>query len=179
MKSVAPLILAAALSLSAGTVLAADMPMDEPIVGDGVVTDSSGFDWDRFYATVYAVYVFGDEFTAGTGEGISLGFNGTNDAFLYGGTVSAGMFQGGTMDGQYIVQGVVRAGVLVTDNLALYGLAGLGWETYDDAYYIPTGLGAELALTDNLALKLQYQANWVSAQSKWTNSISAALAVYF
>jgi opacity protein-like surface antigen len=177
MKTLAVLLLASALALPASSAMAADF-MEEPM-GDGIVVDDSGFDWDRFYATVYAVYVFGDQFTAGTGEGVSVGINQTTDSILYGGTLSAGTFQGGTMDGQFIAQGVVRAGVLATDNVLLYGMAGLGWETYDDALYIPTGLGAEVALSDNLALKLQYQANWVTAQTKWTSSISAALAWYF
>ena len=180
MKAIAALALASSLALGALPVLAADMPSDEIIMGDGVVTDESGFDWDRFYATVYAVYVFGDSATASVGEGLSIGGNITDGAFLYGGTLSAGTFQSGEMAGEYIAQGIVRAGVLASDNFVLYGLAGIGWETYNDYYYVPVGLGAEIAVSDNITFKLQYQANWIAAQDDvWRHNISAALAFYF
>lgn len=179
MKSVVTLILAASLSLSAGTVFAADMPTDEPMMGAGVVTDSSGFDWDGFFATVYAAYVSSDSFASSTAYGLSIGGNVTSGNFLFGGVGTIGQLHGGAGDGAYQMQGVVRAGYLVTDNILLYGLAGLGWETYNDATYVPTGLGAEVAFTDNLSLRLQYQANYLTSQDVWATSISAGLSWYF
>src|SRR5205085_2438797 len=142
--------------------MAADL-LEEPIA-DGVVTDDSGFDWDGFFATIYSAYVFSDSFSSSTGVGFSVGGNMTDGSFLYGGTATFGALFGGEADGEYNAQGVVRAGYLVSDNVLLYGLAGLGWETYNDAIYIPTGVGAEIAFADNLSLRLQYQANYITAQ---------------
>ncbi|HWA18152.1 MAG TPA: hypothetical protein VG757_04090 [Devosia sp.] len=177
MKTIAALAFASALALSTGAAIAADAPSDD-FMGDGVVTDDSGFDWDGFFITVYGAYAFGFIDPA-TGEGISLGVNMTSDNILYGVTVTAGTFQGGQLDGQFISQGVVRLGVLATDNVVLYGLAGLGWETYHDAYYIPTGLGVEFGVTDNISLRLQYQANYVPPENDWASSLSAGLSWYF
>jgi outer membrane immunogenic protein len=178
MKTLAAPAFAAALALGAGTALAADFPADE-FMGDGIVADDSGFDWDGFFVTVYGAYVFSDSFASSTGVGVSIGGNMTDGSFLYGGTATFGALFGGEADGQYNAQGVVRAGYLVTDDLLIYGLAGLGWETYHDAIYIPTGVGAEFAFADNLSLRLQYQANYITAEDVWSGSLSAGLSWYF
>lgn len=178
MKTLVALAFASAVVLGAAPALSADLLSDD-MMGDGVVADDSGFDWDGFFATVYTAYVFSDSFSSSTGVGFSVGGNMTDGNFLYGGTATVGALFGGQADGEYNAQGVVRAGYLISDNVLLYGLAGLGWETENDAWYIPTGVGAEFGFADNLSLRLQYQANYITAQDVWSGSVSAGLSWYF
>ncbi|MEQ1769349.1 MAG: DUF481 domain-containing protein [Devosia sp.] len=181
MKTVSTLALAASLLLIPGTVMAADAPMmEEP----GVVVDDSGASsLEGLYATIFGVYVFGDDFTEGTGIGATLGASAISDSFIYGAALSGTAFSGGEMDGEYAVQAVGRAGFLVTDSVALSGLLGLGYETDNDDYYIATGLSLDVAFNETFSLRAQYQANYIPDAGGggpiWAHSLSGALVVGF
>lgn len=169
--------LAAAAALLSAPVVAADLIVDVP--EPGVVVDDSGFDWDGAFAGVYGAALFGSPITASWGLGGFIGANMTHEQFLLGGIVSAGGFTQGSMDGEWIVQGIGRVGVLATDNIALYGLAGVGYETYNDGLYLPVGAGAEVGFADDLSVRLQYQADYVVDQNIWVSSISTGIAFHF
>ncbi|MEP7239926.1 MAG: outer membrane beta-barrel protein [Devosia sp.] len=168
----------AAVALVSLPALAADMPSGMVIAPDVSDADSPAYNWDGFYATLFAVHAFG-YITDSDGVGVSVGVDKTEGNLLFGATVSAAHFSSGSMTDESIFQAVGRAGVLLGDRVALFGLAGLGWETYHDAAYIPVGAGVELGLVDHLSLRLQYQANYITAKDAWTNSLSSALVFHF
>jgi outer membrane immunogenic protein len=164
-----------ALSLLATPTMAADLLAPPP----GVVVDESGFDWDGAFAGLYGAALFGSPITPSYGAGVFVGANATSDQFLVGGIISGGGFIGGAMDQEWIIQAVGRAGVIVSDNIALYALAGIGYETENDGFYVPVGGGFEIALTDDVSWRTQYQADYVVDQNIWVHSISTGVAFHF
>lgn len=180
MKTIATLALA--LALSAGTAIAADAPSDEALMGEGVVVDDNVGNLDGFYATVFAVHIFGDGVNVNPSDGVggTLGVSRVSGSFVYGGAVSAAAFFSGQMIGEYAVQAVARAGIVVADNVALSGLLGAGWETENDMPFLATGLSLDVGVTDNIGLRAQYQANYTQAgPGEWVHSLSGALLFHF
>ncbi|MEO6395045.1 MAG: hypothetical protein ABIO40_03965 [Devosia sp.] len=185
MERIAAIVLATTLALPAGIALASDAPLLEDI--PGVVVDAGGDSrLDGLYATIYGVYVYGNGggVTASTGIGATFGGSAIVDSFIYGGALSVTAFLSGQLDGEFAAQAVARAGVVVTEGVALSGLLGLGYETYNNNPYVATGLSLDVALSDNVSLRAQYQANYVTpsgapADPLWIHSLSGALVVGF
>lgn len=160
-----------ALALTAGAAQAADLYIPttpQPIV------ESAGFDWEGMYAGVHAGALFyPDEETSEIGPlavvgsdygtlgivGLHLGVNSL---------ISSNMLLGveGTAEylfddyydyAQFMLNG--RVGFLATESLLLYALAGVGveysfyWEDTRGIYQL--GVGAELAVADNISLRGQ------------------------
>lgn len=124
--------------------------------GPQVPVAQQGFDWDGFYAGVYGVAR--DSETQGTqlGLGLALGVNTQIDFVLLGAEVS---LQGLTGDETDTAYGTVlgRAGILLTNDVLLYAAAGVGWDVAgNDDVDLLAGLGAEVAVTDELSLRAQY-----------------------
>jgi opacity protein-like surface antigen len=160
---IALLATVAGAALTSATLAADPIVMMDPTP---VVENFSGFSWEGVYA---GLYVTGqtDDTTPTTdwvfGAGGNVGINFLLDPVLLGveGDISVltdnNLLPADTVDWQGQV--IARAGVLVTDSVLAYGLAGFGAHS-DTAAYIPVGAGLEVALTDRISLKGQYEYHW-------------------
>lgn len=117
-----------------------------------VVEQFSGFDWEGVYA---GLYVAGQTTPSTFGVGGVIGANIMLDPLLLGVEGDIEWLSDNTWQGQ----AVGRLGVLVTDNVLAYTLAGFGAHSVNNAY-VPLGAGLEVAVTDNVSLKGQYEYHW-------------------
>jgi len=121
------------------------------------VHDSSAFDWDGFYAGVYGTVqdapVSGTQF----GGGLNVGVNAQLDFYLVGAEVSVqGLSDDGVGETIY-GQILGRAGLIVTDDVAIYAAGGYGIDLGPpDEQDILAGGGVEMAITDSVSLRAQY-----------------------
>lgn len=147
--------IAAALFATAPA-LAAD-PILLPMTGDAALpVHDDAFDWNGFYAGVYGVATASPANDLQGGGGLNLGFNRSFDFVLVGGEVA---FQaaGNDLVATSSFQAVGRGGVLVTDNVLVFGAAGIGTEVGtggDD--HVLAGAGLEVGITDSVSLRGQY-----------------------
>jgi outer membrane immunogenic protein len=114
------------------------------------------YDWSGFYAGVFGSYQrgsgSGDRFGLGVDAGVNTTFN-----FVLAGAEVAAEGLGGSAGGTASVQGLGRAGVLVTDNALLYGAAGYGLDVASPADGdVLFGGGLEYALSNEMSLRAQY-----------------------
>ena len=143
-----------ALLLTAGmatTVHAADLVVLDPVIYD----ESQPMIWDGFYAGV----------TGGLAR-TSVGYVHVGAAIGYNAVVADGIVVGAELqtsayfnENGYIGSDILafaRAGVLVTDDVLIYGLAGVGVLTPDTEVYT-IGAGLEYAVADNVSLRLEAQ----------------------
>ncbi|AVX04555.1 outer membrane protein [Maritalea myrionectae] len=133
-----------------------------------------GFDWNRFYAGVNGAYV--NAASDVWGIGAIAGMNTQFDEMVFGFEVGAqANYDGGTYYGaQYDLTG--RAGYLVSDDVLLYAVGGIGHH-FGDAVGILGG-GIEFAVSDDVTIGSEY--NW-SVYSGGTSShaIDAKARWYF
>lgn len=151
------LIAATGLSLLAGTALAADLtiPAEEAPVIDNT------FDWEGAYAGAEIGFEYFDpDYIYGAG-GVFVGYNFlASESILLGIEGSLGLIaDDDEAYGEAFVFG--RAGVLVTPEILLYGIAGVGYEwqlddasNYNDTGY-QLGAGIEAAVADNVTVRGQ------------------------
>lgn len=152
------LAIAAGLSLLAGSAFAADLtiPSDEAPVVDNT------FSWDGLYVGVAAAGEFelndGDDSYFGGGVFVGANFL-VAESFLIGieGSFDA-LTDGDISFGEAFVWG--RAGVLVTPEVLLYGVAGVGVEfeledNADSTSAYQLGGGVEFAVADNISIRGQ------------------------
>lgn len=154
-----PALIACALALPVGGALAADVmsvPVSTPSAIEMPIYDSPGFDWSGFYAGVFAGVT--DAEVSGTqyGLGVNLGVNATFDFYLVGAEVSVQGLNGEIGESVY-GQILGRAGLIVTEDVVVYGAGGYGIDlgTPDEQDYL-LGAGVELALTDSVSVRAQY-----------------------
>lgn len=150
--------LAALFTSAAATgAFAADLnTMPTPVPMEAPVAQQAAFDWNGFYAGVYGGAQNSSAGGMQYGLGVNVGVNAAFDFYLLGGEVAIHGLTGGAGSTSY-AEVLGRAGVIVTDNVMVYGAAGygidLGAPNEDD---ILAGGGVELALTDNVSLRGQY-----------------------
>ena len=144
-------------TLPGSAALAADFnAMTTPLPVAAILDAGPSFDWSGFYAGIYGGAQTSS--VAGTqyGLGINLGVNAAFDFYLLGGEVAIEGLTGGAGSTSY-AEVLGRAGVIVTDDVMVYGTGGygidLGNPNEDD---VLAGGGIELALTDNVSLRGQY-----------------------
>ena len=141
--------------LSTNVAMAADLIIPttpEPIM------ESAGFSWDGLYAGAQFGGLFYPEPVPTYGSiGVHAGVNFVvADPVVIGVEASADYLNnGGPGAGQYFVNG--RAGMLVSDAVLLYAIAGAGIETYLGTSYgvYQLGAGVELAVTEAITLRGQ------------------------
>ena len=127
-------------------------------VGEGSVPiyESAGFDWDGFYAGVHGTTQVSPLGGTDYGLGVNLGVNATFDFVLVGAEIAIeGLTDGvaSTLYGEVLG----RAGVLLTDDVALYAAAGYGLDlTTQTQSDLLLGGGVEFAVTDSVSLRAQY-----------------------
>ena len=120
------------------------------------VNEDAGFDWSGFYAGIYGV---GQHSSAGDtqyGLGVQAGVNAQFDFYLLGAEVAVHGLTGSAGNTSY-GQILGRAGLIVSDDVAVYAAGGygidLGAPTEDDALL---GGGVEVAVNQNVSLQAQY-----------------------
>ena len=113
-----------------------------------VVNNYSSFDWNGAYAGLYLTGQSDSVF----GLGADLGVNVLLDSnLLVGVEGDLAWLNNDSYEGQ--IHGKLGFAV---DMFAFYGILGVGYNSVTEAY-APIGVGAEVALADNLSLKAEYQ----------------------
>jgi outer membrane immunogenic protein len=166
---IALLATVAGAALTTATLAADPIVMMDPTP---VVEQFTGFDWEGVYAGLYGA-IQTDDTTAPPsdtvfGVGGNVGINFLLDPVLLGveGDITIltdnNLLPADTVD--WTGQAVGRVGVLVTDNVLAYGLAGFGAHS-DTGGYVPVGAGLEVALGERVSLKGQYEYHWDVSES--------------
>lgn len=151
-----------ALSVACASLSAPVLAADLIVASDEVAVASDGFDWARPYigaelAGEFPLFDDGDTYLGGgifagvnvlVTDNVLLGIQGTADLVSDGDETWAELFVLG------------RAGVLVTPDVLLYGVAGFGYEfdieeTEDNGAAYQLGAGIEFAVTEDVTLRGQ------------------------
>lgn len=146
-----------------------------------VPSSDVGFNWNRFYAGVYGV-AQKDAPGWRQGVGIDLGVNTQMDMYVLGGELAVhGLTQQGNYGGTY-GQVLIKAGVLVTDNVLAYAAGGFGMDVGGGIgnQNVLVGGGLEMAVTDSVSLRGQYLYGMpISANDTQVNQISIGANYHF
>lgn len=154
---------AAFSSAAAAADLIVDVPIEEPII-------DNSFSFDGAYI---GAFLQGQTNPAAFGLGVNFGVNALMDSLLVGAEVEGVVATGPNFSGQ--VTG--RVGGLISDNAIIYAYSGLGSRT-PTSWYVPLGLGAEVAVADNVGIKGEIQYNW-DLTSAAHNSVAAKVGLNF
>ena len=154
---------AAFSSAAAAADLIVDVPIEEPII-------DNSFSFDGAYI---GAFLQGQTNPAAFGLGVNFGVNALMDSLLIGAEVEGVVATGPNFSGQ--ITG--RVGGLVSDNAIIYAYSGLGSRT-PTSWYVPLGLGAEVAVADNVGIKGELQYNW-DLTSAAQNSVAAKVGLNF
>ncbi|MCP8882318.1 porin family protein [Devosia sp. XJ19-1] len=145
-------------SASAGAAMAADLITIPTSTQAELPIADVGFDWSGFYAGVHGGAQNGSISDVQYGLGAQAGVNAQFDFYLLGAEVAVtGLAANGTVGETSYGQILGRAGLVVSDNVLVYGAGGygidLGTPAEQDALL---GGGVELAVTDNVSVRAQY-----------------------
>ena len=161
------LLATAAVAAFSSAAAAADLIVDVPI--DTPVIDNS-FSFDGPYI---GAFLQGQTNPATFGLGVNFGVNALMDSLLLGAEVEGVAALGPNFSGQ--VTG--RLGGLISDNAIIYGYSGLGSRT-PTSFYVPVGIGAEVAVADNVGIKGEVQYNW-DLTAAGESSVAAKVGLNF
>ena len=153
MRQLGKLTIVVLIALSPVVAKAAD-PITVPTsANDSLPVADTGFNWDGFYAGVYGAGRTSPVDGGQIGVGVDLGVNARLEFVLVGGEVAVEGLTGGTSS--IYGEAIGKAGILLSDNLVLYGAAGLGTDfgAQSDALF---GGGLDLAVSDNVSLDARY-----------------------
>ena len=143
----------------AGAVMAADLiTIPTSTQAELPIAEDVGFDWTGFYAGVHGAAQNGSASGLQYGLGVQAGVNAQFDFYLLGAEVAVtGLADNGTVGETTYGQILARAGLVVSDNVAIYAAGGygidLGVPAEQDALL---GGGVELAVTDSISVRAQY-----------------------
>ena len=154
---------AALSSAAAAADLIVDVPIEEPVI-------DNSFSFDGAYI---GAFLQGQTNPAAFGLGVNFGVNALMDSLLVGAEVEGVVATGPNFSGQ--ITG--RVGGLISDNAIIYAYSGLGSRT-PTSWYVPLGLGAEVAVADNVGIKGELQYNW-DLTSAAQNSVAAKVGLNF
>ena len=120
-----------------------------------VAPANDGYDWQGFYAGVFGAYQHSsgaDRFGLGVDAGVNTTFN-----FVLAGAEVAVTGLGDASGQSAMIEGLGRAGVLLTDSLLAYGAAGYGIDTKAPSDGdVLVGGGLDSAVSSDLSLRAQY-----------------------
>jgi opacity protein-like surface antigen len=154
---------AALSSAAAAADLIVDVPIEEPVI-------DNSFSFDGAYV---GAFLQGQTNPATFGLGIDFGVNALMDSLLIGaeweGVVALGP--------QFSTQLTGRIGGLISDNAIIYAYSGIGSRT-PTSFYVPVGVGAEVAVADNVGIKGEVQYNW-DLTAAGESSVAAKIGLNF
>ncbi|GHA10479.1 hypothetical protein GCM10007989_00800 [Devosia pacifica] len=143
------------------------------------VYDDPAFDWSGFYAGVFTGVQNSDDRDTELALGLNAGVNAQFDFYLLGAEVAV---QGLTGDIGESVQGQIlgRAGLVVTDNVAVYGAGGYGLDLddTDEGEYLLGG-GVELAVNEDVSVRAQYLHGFDTDGGGDSNQVTIGAAYHF
>ncbi|HZY67221.1 MAG TPA: hypothetical protein VFE52_01455 [Devosia sp.] len=157
---------AAFSSAAAAADLIVDVPIEEPII-------DNSFSFDGAYMGAFLQGQAGG-FATTFGLGVNFGVNALMDNVLIGAEVEGVALLGPDFSGQ--ITG--KIGGLVSDSAIIYAYSGLGSRT-PTSFYVPVGVGAEVAIADNVGLKGEVQYNWDLTGPAAQNSVAAKVGLNF
>ncbi len=160
------LLATAATAVLSSAAFAADLIVDTPTAP---VVDNS-FNWDGAYI---GAFLQGQTAPTAFGLGVNLGVNALMSGLLVGGEVEAVVATGPNFSGQ----ATVKLGGAISDGAILYAFSGLGSRT-PTSYYVPIGIGAEVAVAQNVGIKAEAQYNW-DLTSSAQNSAAVKVGLNF
>ena len=154
---------AALSSAAAAADLIVDVPIEEPVI-------DNSFSFDGAYI---GAFLQGQTNPTTFGLGVDFGVNALMDNLLIGAEVEGVASLGPAFSGQF----TGKVGGLVSDNAIIYVYSGLGSRTVT-SWYVPLGIGAEVAVADNVGIKGEVQYNW-DLTSAAHNSVAAKVGLNF
>jgi opacity protein-like surface antigen len=154
---------AALSSAAAAADLIVDVPIDEPVI-------DNSFSFDGPYI---GAFVVGQTNPNAFGLGVNFGVNALMDSLLIGGEFEAAVLTGPNYSAQF----TGKVGGLIADNAIIYAYSGIGSRT-PTSFYVPLGIGAEVAVADNVSIKGEVQYNW-DLTAAADNSIAAKVGLNF
>ncbi|MBL8597441.1 MAG: hypothetical protein J0I48_07770 [Devosia sp.] len=154
---------AAFSSAAAAADLIVDVPIEEPVI-------DNSFSFDGAYI---GAFLQGQTNPAAFGLGVNFGVNALMDSLLVGAEIEGVVATGPNFSGQ--ITG--KVGGLISDNAIIYAYSGLGSRT-PTSFYVPIGVGAEVAVADNVGIKGELQYNW-DLTSAAQNSVAAKIGLNF
>jgi opacity protein-like surface antigen len=160
------LLATAALAAFSSAVAAADLIVDVPIE-EPVINNSFSFDGPFIGLFAQA------QTPAAFGVGFDIGYNVVMDNMLVGGEFDGAVLTGPNFDGQF----TGKVGALISDSAVIYAYSGAGSKTFT-SWYVPIGIGAEIAVADNVGIKGEVQYNW-DLTTPAQNSMSARVGLNF
>jgi outer membrane immunogenic protein len=122
------------------------------------IAEDVGFDWSGFYAGVHGGAQNGSTSGVQYGLGVHAGVNAQFDFYLLGAEVAVmGLVANGTVGETTYGEILGRAGLIVSDNVAVYAAAGYGMDLGVPAEEdVLLGGGVELAVNDTVSVRAQY-----------------------
>ena len=154
---------AAFSSAAAAADLIVDVPIEEPII-------DNSFSFDGAYI---GAFLQGQTNPATVGLGLDFGVNALMDNLLIGAEIEGVAALGPNFSAQL----TGKVGGLVSDNAIIYAYSGIGSRT-PTSWYVPIGVGAEVAVADNVGIKGEVQYNW-DLTSAAQNSVAAKVGLNF
>ena len=101
------------------------------------------------------LFILGSTAPSTVGIGVDIGANFSSGGLLFGVEGDAAW----ELSGDYDLQVHGKLGVMASDNAAIYGLAGLGYNTANGTY-VPIGIGAEFGVSDGMTLAASVEYDW-------------------
>lgn len=144
-KTIAVATMATALSLGSVAAIAAD-PIATLPYPETVVEETVNHNFNGPYVGIGALVV--DNHAA---PYVSAGVDARHDVFV----VGAEVYSTVGSDPVFGLDG--KAGVVLTDNVSVYGIAGIQTSTLNEIEYNSFGIGTDIALTEDVALTGSYR----------------------
>jgi len=141
--------------------------------------DDASFDWSGFYAGIFGTVQTSEEGDAQYGAGVQAGVNASFDFYLVGAEVAVQGLTGEVGETTY-GQILGRAGLIVTDDVAVYAAGGFGMElgAPDEQDYL-LGAGVEMSVTDSISLRAQYLHGFPVQDGTGQNQFSIGATYHF
>ncbi len=158
------LLATAATAVLSSAAFAADLIIDTPMAP---VVDNS-FSFDGAYI---GAFVAGQTAPNAFGLGLDFGVNTMMDSLLIGGEIEGVVLTGGN----YSAQLTGKVGGLISDNAIIYVYSGAGSRT-PTSWYVPLGIGAEVAVAENVGIKAEVQYNF-DLTTAAQNSVAAKVGL--
>lgn len=121
------------------------------------VAEAEAFDWGGFYAGLNVGVLSSELDDVQAGLGVNVGVNAQFDFYLVGAEVAVrGLSDGGAGETVY-GQILGKAGLIVSDNVAIYAAGGYGLDLGPPSEEdILAGAGVEISVTDSMSLRAEY-----------------------